>query len=197
MDEPPQQKDLPSKIDSPENLKQFYDEIRERAKQLSPSCIENTHPSVAAKALWMLAQGAKISDIKRVTNLPRQTIRRLEWAHNDTLETKRKEFSMMYALAAAEFTDLIFMKAEQLHDDPDQLAAISPEKLALTMNILTEQAAKLLGMATTKVEVVKRTSIEDALLEIEKARQRVSEKIRGVAVDAEIIEEQEGSHDVD
>lgn len=197
MDEPPQQKDLPSKIDSPENLKQFYDEIRERAKQLSPSCIENTHPSVAAKALWMLAQGAKIGDIKRVTNLPRQTIRRLEWAHNDTLETKRKEFSMMYALAAAEFTDLIFMKAEQLHDDPDQLAAISPEKLALTMNILTEQAAKLLGMATTKVEVVKRTSIEDALLEIEKARQRVSEKIRGVAVDAEIIEEQEGSHDVD
>jgi hypothetical protein len=139
-------------VDSDEAAVEFMEQIRERAKHLSRSCVEVHHPHVAAKALWMLAQGAKIRDIAAITSLGHASIRALEWRHNDTLETKRKEFSQKYAIAAQTFTDLLFDKAEQLADNPEQLVSISPDKLALTVGIMTDKAAQLSGMAGVVIE---------------------------------------------
>jgi hypothetical protein len=41
----------------------------------------------------LLAQGAPVKQISRITGLGHETIRRLSWQHEDTRETKRKEFS--------------------------------------------------------------------------------------------------------
>jgi len=115
-----------SQIDSKQEMIKFMAEIRERAKSLPKNCAENTMPDVAAKALWLLAQGANHTEIRRITRLSSETIRRLEWDHNDTLEKKRKQFSTRYAMAAMEYTDLLFKKAEQLADTPDMLAQAQP-----------------------------------------------------------------------
>jgi phenylpyruvate tautomerase PptA (4-oxalocrotonate tautomerase family) len=176
------------KIDSEAAMREFGLAVRERAKHLSKSSLENKYPHVAIKALWLLSQGAKRNEIKRITGVTSETLRRLEWDHNDTIESKRKEFSMRYAMAAAEFTDLIFIKAQQLMDDPDQLAQVQPDRLAATISILTDQSAKLMGMPTAKIEHVKGSSIEEAVRVIAEAKARVADKIRGEAIDAEIVE---------
>jgi hypothetical protein len=174
--------------DRPDKSEWFL-EVKERAKSLHRNNVEHYAPNKAALALFMLSQGARISEISQRTSLSRDVIRSLEWRHTDTLETKRKEFSMRYAIAAQEYTDLLFERATQLFDDPDSLAKISPEKLAITVGILTDKAAQLTGMATTVVEHRKGASIDDAAKMISEARTRIANKIRESAIEAEIIDE--------
>jgi len=175
-------------VDSDEAAFEFMEQIRERAKHLARSCVEVHHPHVAAKALWMLAQGAKIKDISAVTSLGHATIRSLEWRHNDTLETKRKEFSQRYAIAAAEYTDLLFERAEQLSNNPDQLAQISPDRIAMTIGIMNDKAQQLAGMATSVVEHRKGATIDDAAKMIAEARSRMAIKAKTTAIEAEVLD---------
>jgi len=177
-----------SAVDGPEAMREFMGEIRERAKHLSSLCIENRKPHVAAKALWLLAQGAPVAEASRITGLSHESVRKLQWRHNDTLETKRKEFSVRYAMVASEYTDLLFQKAEMLANDPEQLKYVPPDKLALTIGIMTDKASQLMGMATTVVEHRKGTSIEDAAKLIEEAKARVANKMREVAIEAEVVQ---------
>jgi hypothetical protein len=177
-----------SEIDGPAAMREFIGEIRDRAKQLSAHSVENRKPHVAAKALWMLAQGATVAEAARVTGLKHEMVRKLQWRHSDTLETKRKEFSMRYAMVASEYTDLLFQKAEMLANDPEQLKYVPPDKLALTIGIMTDKASQLMGMATTVVEHRKGTSIEDAAKLIEEAKARVANKMREVAIEAEVVQ---------
>ena len=44
-----------SAIDSKEAMKEFFLEVKERAKQFPRNTIENYNPNVAAQILWMLA----------------------------------------------------------------------------------------------------------------------------------------------
>lgn len=169
--------------DRPDKSEWFL-EVRERAKSLPRNSIEHYAPNKAALALFLLSQGAKIAEISRKTGISRDLIRALEWRHSDTLETKRKEFSMRYAIAAQEYTDLLFERANQLFEDPESLAKISPEKLAITVGILTDKAAQLTGMATTVVEHRKGPSLDDAAKLINEARSRIA---KGKVVDAEIV----------
>jgi len=177
-----------SAIDSKEAMKEFFLEVKERAKQFPRNTIENYNPNVAAQILWMLAQGGRISVIAKKCKVTHETVRALEWRHNDTLESKRKEFSKRYAIAAAEYTDLVFEKAEQLSRDPDQLKAISPDRLALTIGIMTDKAGQLSGMASTIVEHRKGPSIDDAAKMIAEAKSRIANKVKAQAVEAEIVE---------
>lgn len=167
---------------------EWFLEVRERAKSLPRNNIEHYAPNKAALVLYLLAQGARISEIQKKTGVGRDIIRSLEWRHNDTLETKRKEFSMRYAIAAQEYTDLLFERANQLFDDPDSLAKISPEKLAITVGILTDKAAQLTGMATTVVEHRKGASIDDAARIISEAKARIANKIKESAIDVEFVD---------
>jgi hypothetical protein len=169
--------------DRPDKSEWFL-EVKERAKSLHRNNVEHYAPNKAALALFMLSQGARISEISQRTSLSRDVIRSLEWRHTDTLETKRKEFSMRYAIAAQEYTDLLFERATQLFDDPDSLAKISPEKLAITVGILTDKAAQLTGMATTVVEHRKGASLDDAANLINEARSRIA---KGKVIEAEVV----------
>ena len=173
-----------SLIDSKEEMIKFMDAVKERAKDLPTNSVENTKPDVAVKALWLLSQGAPYTEIRRITRLSHETIRRLEWDHNTTLEKKRKEFSTRYAMAAMEYTDLLFMKAERIHDNPDLLDDISPEKLATTVGIMQDKSSSLAGISDSAMNQKAGLSIEDALVLIEASKQRRAQKV----IDAEIVE---------
>ena len=188
----------PAPIDPNEKLKAEYVderadktawflEVQERARLNPGTCVEHYAPNKAAMALWLAAQGARITDIQKKTGLGRETIRGLQWRHNDTLETKRKEFSMRYAIAAQDYTDLLFERSQQLFDNPEELAKISPDKLAVTVGILTDKAAQLTGMASSIVEHRKGASLDDAAKMISEARTRIADKIRESAIEAEIV----------
>lgn len=171
-------------IDNKAAMIKFMDAIKDRAKDLPSNSIENTKPDVAVKALWLLSQGAPYTEIRRITRLSHETIRRLEWDHNTTLEKKRKEFSTRYAMAAMEYTDLLFMKAERIHDNPDLLDDISPEKLATTVGIMQDKSSSLAGISDSAMNQKAGLSIEDALVLIEASKQRRAQKV----IDAEIVE---------
>lgn len=171
-----------------QNMAEFFHQVRERARGMHGSALEVAQPHVAAKVLWMLAQGAPKAKIRDLTGVSCEVIRRLEWTHEDTLETKRKEFSVRYAMAAAEYTDLLFKKAEMLADDPEQLKAVSPERLATVIGIMNDKAMTLNGMATSIVEHKKGASIEDATRVIEEVRKKIAENARNKAIDAEVVE---------
>lgn len=173
-----------SLIDNKEAMIKFMDAIKDRAKDLPSNSIENTKPDVAVKALWLLSQGAPYTEIRRITRLSHETIRRLEWDHNTTLEKKRKEFSTRYAMAAMEYTDLLFMKAERIHDNPDLLDDISPEKLATTVGIMQDKSSSLAGITDAGVGQKAGLSIEDALVLIEASKQKRAQKV----IDAEVID---------
>lgn len=173
-----------SLIDNKAAMIKFMDAIKDRAKDLPTNSVENTKPDVAVKALWLLSQGAPYIEIRRITCLSHETIRRLEWEHNTTLEKKRKEFSTRYAMAAMEYTDLLFMKAERIHDNPELLDDISPEKLATTVGIMQDKSSSLAGITDAGVGAKAGLSIEDALVLIEASKQRRAQKV----IEAEVIE---------
>lgn len=179
-----------SAIDSKAEMQKFMDAIRERAKSLPPHCVEHTKPDVAAKAMWLLAQGAPYTEIRRITRLDHETIRRLEWDHTSTLEEKRKQFSTRYAMAAMEYTDLLFKKAEQLSENPEQLALVQPDKLATVVGIMQDKASQLAGVSSSEVDKKSGLSIEDARALIEAASQRIASKKNGTdkVIEAEVME---------
>lgn len=187
MSDDPNEKLKAEYVDERADKTAWFLEVQERAKLSPGNCVEHYAPNKAAMALWLAAQGARISEIRDKTGLGRETIRGLQWRHNDTLETKRKEFSMRYAIAAQDYTDLLFERSQQLFDNPDELAKISPDKLAVTVGILTDKAAQLTGMASSIVEHRKGASLDDAAKMISEARTRIADKIRERAIEAEIV----------
>lgn len=172
-----------SMVPTNEELEEFFLKIQERAKTMSPCAVENCKPHLAAKALWMLSQGVPRHKIRKVTGLCAESIQRMGWTHEETIESKRKDFAARYAMAANEFTDVLFRKAEMMMDDDEQIAAISPDRIATTIGILTDKAMTLNGMATNIVETRKGASIKDAAELIKRAREKAAGKI----VEAEVI----------
>lgn len=165
---------------------EWMNEVMARASELGSNSIEHRKPAMAAKALWLLARGTPILHIYQQTGIDRQAIRNLSWRHKDTLETKRKDFSRKYAMAAEATTDLLMQKLEMLEDDREQLAAISPDKLAVTIGIMTDKAAMLSGMAGQVIEVRRGASIDDAMKAITEARERIA---KGRTIEAEVLPE--------
>jgi hypothetical protein len=172
---------------------EWYDEVRQRQIDAGAGkmSIEFTKPKQCAVALWRMAQGVHQWRIAEETGLNLKTIVNLKWKHHDTLDSRRKEISKSYAHAADAFTELLMEKANQLGTDPAALAKISPEKLALTIGIMTDKAAQLSGMAGVIIEHRKGPSIEDASQAIAAAKARIADKLRATAIEAEVIETQE------
>lgn len=174
--------------ETPQCPPEFIEEIRRRAAEMpNKQSIECTDVHRSSMALWRLAQGMSTLRVSKEMGMDWRTVRALEWRHTDTLETRRKEFSRYYAQAAGAYTDLLMEKAERLADDPEQLDNISPDKLALTVGIMTDKAAQLSGMAGVVIEHRKGASIDDAAKMIAEARERIASRIKSQAIDAEIV----------
>lgn len=182
--------DEPNPPEVPKN-QEWFEKIRETAVTNggidATQRLEVQHPEKAAMVLELLAAGLSKVQISKQTGVTRGTIRQLAWRHSDTLETKRKEFSRKYAQAAEDYSELLMMKHEQLIKDPEALKAISPDKLALTIAIMTDKAVVLAGMPGVVIEHRKGATIEDATAMIAAARARVADQLRSQAIEAEII----------
>lgn len=174
-----------------DQMREFVEKVRERAKNLPKSAIENSKPKQAIQALIMMGAGKSFAEIRRVTKLSYEAMKSLEWNHGETIESKRKEYSVRFAVAASQFTDLLFLKAERMLDDPDQLDKVMPDKLALTAAVMTDKAMQLAGMATSTVEIRKGASIDDAKEELEAIKRRVAMRARAGAIEAEVVTESE------
>lgn len=172
---------------------EWYDEVKQRQIESGAraNSIEFTKPKECAVALWRMATGVAQWRIAEETGLNLKTVVSLRWRHSDTLDSRRKEISRSYAQCADVFTDLLMEKARQIGEDPEALAKISPEKLALTIGIMTDKAAQLSGMAGVIIEHRKGPSIDDAAQAIAAAKARIADKIRATAIEAEVIEVKE------
>ena len=168
-----------------EEMKRFLGAIKERAKDLPPNCLENTRPHVAAKALWMLSEGASLREVNRVTQVGHETCRRLMTDHQETYEIQQKKASVRYAMGAQEYMDRVFEWSEMAAADPDMLKRVSPDKLAMTAGILQDKALTLNGQANTVVEHRSGKTIDEALEMIKQAKARVADKGKIIDIEAE------------
>lgn len=181
MDEPKDE------LANKEAMSKFLADIKERGKELAPNCLENTRPHVAAKALWMLAEGKSLREVNRVTQVGHETCRRLMTDHKTTFEQQQKVAAVRYAMGAQEYMDRIFEWSEYAAQDPDMLKKISPDKLAMTAGILQDKAMTLSGQANTVIEHRSGKSIEEAAEMIREARARVLAKKAENAIEAEVV----------
>jgi len=135
---------------------------------------------------WRKGRGFPI--LPKKTGISRAYYSHVGMAHNDTLETKRKEFSMRYAIARREYTDLLFERAEsQLFDDPDALA----ENLAWEAGYYGGSAygIKLPSLQAWRLrwlEHRKGRALTMPARMISEAKARIASKIKESAIDVEI-----------
>jgi len=173
---------------------EFIEAMQQKAIELHPPGlkgalpVELSKPEQAATALWLRAQGSTYKVIEARTGLKFDTIRGLCWRQEDTLETKRKEFSRKYAQVAEAFSDILLDRAATLIHDEEAVSQISPDRLAMTIGIMTDKAAQLSGMAGMVIEHRKGTSVEEAEAAIQAARARIADKLRTQAIEAEVID---------
>lgn len=166
----------------------FIRQIDAARELVSPAALENKHPQLAAVALWRIAQGEPLYRVAKDLNLSKMTLRSVVHRHSKALTEQKAKFSKLYAAAAEEYTHLLFEKADRLMDNPETLDAVSPDRLAVTVGILTDHASRLSGMASAVIEHRKGASIDDAAAMIAAARERIANKTRNQAIDAVIVE---------
>lgn len=168
---------------------EFVQRIQEFGKDLPTNSSEKIKPLESAVALWRLAQGIPLKRIQAETGISPRAIREMAIRHRHTLNDHKEKFAALYAQAASEYSELLFEKADRMRENPEQLDQISPDRLAITVGIMTDQAAKLSGMASTVIEHRTGASIEDAAAMIAAARARIAEKAKAHAIEAEVIED--------
>jgi hypothetical protein len=98
-------------------------EVAARAAESSHfDVVEKSKPDKAALALMLLARGTAKMRVAEISGLDRGTISKLAWRHSETLESRKREMARGYAMAAEQYKDLLAQKAEQLEDNPEELA---------------------------------------------------------------------------
>lgn len=174
-----------------ESYERFFAEVQERATALGcqPTSLVIRNPHKAAHCLWLYAQGVSKQKIAEIVGITRNTVRDLCFDHRDTVDVQRKRMSGIYLQVANEYVNLLYKRAEQLEDDPDMLATISPDKLAVTVGIMTDQHSKLAGLNTLTIEHKKGATIEDAKAYLDEIKKIVANRAaKSEAIEAEIVE---------
>jgi len=177
---------------SPE-MDHWREEVRKRAaKHLSENpnatrALEIRAPEIAAEALYLLAcTGMPKNRIAAELKVDPRELWRLE-RHHGTLEMRRAGLGKRIANLSNGLANLLEKKIDQLEDDPDELAKTSLKDITLSMGIALDKAAMLSGMPTAVIEHRSGPTIEDAMKEIQAARDRVAEKRRAQCIEAEVV----------
>jgi len=173
---------------SPVDFDQIVKEAQDTAVQIGvgakTNSIEFMDPENTAKALTMFAQGAAYRKVEAETGLSRHTLIRLKYDHTANIEKMKPYFARRFAIMADLGMDLLQEKFDRLYEDPSRLDEISPDRLAVTVGVMTDKAAQLAGMASVTIEHRKGASIEEAL-EFQKAvRERI--KATQTVIEAEV-----------
>lgn len=82
---------------------------------------------------------------------------------------------------------LLERKLDQIEDDDDQLSKTAPKDIALLMGIVTDKAAALSNQPTVVIEHRSGPTIEDVMIEIQAARDRVAAKLKAQSLEVEEV----------
>ena len=170
-----------------ESRMRFTEEIAERAKNLPGQSLECYNQPLAVEILWKWSQGQSRKSISRETGVEMHTIRRLCKEHATTVEEQRKKMAATYAEIANDYANLLRKRAEMLDDDEDALAQVSPDKLAVVVGVLTDKHSSLSGMNTITIEHRKGATIDEAAATLAAIREKLADKARGQAIEAEVV----------
>lgn len=175
----------------PEVMAHWHAEVARRVqinlaeKKMSMECRE---PDKAARALYLLSEtDMSKSAIAREVGIARQHLDRLAFNHAMSLEKRRPELAIKFTENADRLAHLMSRKVDMLMEDEALLMETPLKDIAIAMGVSIDKAGGLSGMATTVIEHRTGPSLEDAMKAISDARSRISEKLSGSAVDAEII----------
>lgn len=176
-----------------ETYEAFYQEICDRAytQGAEANSFIAKDPQRAAHCLWLVSQGVPKAEVQRRLGISATTLRNLCFDHKRTIDEQRKRMSGVYLQAANEYIELLFKKAELLEQDEDKLSEISPDKLAITVGIMTDHHSKLAGLNSITIEHKKGATIEDAQAYLENLRKNLANKLKRGSVDAEVIDDSE------
>ena len=118
----------------------------------SPVKVEAKKPEQAAVAIEMLAQGVGIVRVREATGLSLCALTRLRQDHCEVISHRQERAANDAARAADAYRMLLEEKADQLGQDAEALAKLSPKDLAVTYGICTDKAMSLSGRATVVIE---------------------------------------------
>lgn len=171
----------------PVDLHQVIKDAQQTAQALGKpnNSIEFYDEESTAKALTLFAQGASYRKIEAETGIARHTLIRLKFDQAANIEKLKPYFARKFAAMVDQGLDLMQEKFDRLYEDPTRLDEISPDRLAVTVGVMTDKAAQLAGMASAVIEHRKGSSIEDAAKIIAEARARIAAKT--AVIDAEIL----------
>jgi len=151
--------------------------------------LEVVHPERAAMALYLLNEFPDMgrAQIAKRVNVARHDLDRLAYNNAMKLEDARPELAAKFTKNASDIADLVGRKIARISEDDEQLDQTSLKDLTIAMGISAQNAATMAGVATTIIEHRTGPTLDDAMKAIEEAKAKVAEKLKGDAIEAEII----------
>ena len=166
----------------------FARELRHRGAEMQPACVENTRTMSCAIALLMRAEGRPLREVRDKTGLSVNTIQRLSWSHRETLESKRAEMGREMAIVADKARMALSERLDILLGSEEELKATRLSDLAVVVGITHDKALALSNQATVVIEHRSGPTIEDVMIEIQAARDRVAAKLKAQSLEAEVVQ---------
>lgn len=190
---------MPKSAGPPENWREspefehWSEEVRKRAAEhlaanpRAKRALEIREPGLAAEALYLLAHtGMTKKAIAAHVGVYPQEIWRLE-RHHGTFELRRAGLAARMTNLSNGLARLLERKVDQIEDDDEQLSKTALKDIALSMGIVTDKAAALSNQPTVVIEHRSGPTIEDVMIEIQAARDRVAAKLKVQTIEAEVV----------
>lgn len=150
--------------------------------------MEARFPEASARALYLLSETDMSKNaIARECGFAKIQLDRLAVANAPTLEHKRPELAKKFTEIAGKAANAMERKLERILDDEELLDATPINHLAIAMGISIDKAGGLSNISTSQTEIKVGLSLDDAAKMIEAAKAKVAAKLKGEALEAEVI----------
>jgi len=181
----------------PEVMQQWREVVAKRASltmggdggtPTKAMCMEAKFPEASARALYLLSEtDLSKNEIARQCGFMKIQLDRLAMANAPTLEHNRPELAKRFTNIAKKTAVVLEKRLERLMEDNNLLDATPINHLAILAGVSVDKAAALSGVATNIVEHRVGLSLDDAAKMIEAARARATQKLKGEAIEAEVV----------
>lgn len=150
--------------------------------------MEARFPEASARALYLLSEtDLSKNAIAKQCGFMKIQLDRLAMANAPTLEHRRPELAKKFTEIAGKAANAMERKLERILEDDELLDATPINHLAIAMGISIDKAGGLSSISTSATELKIGLSLDDAAKMIEEAKAKVAAKLKGEAVEAEVI----------
>lgn len=149
---------------------------------------EAKFPEASAKALYLLSEtDLSKSEIARQSGLHRIQLDRLAMANAPTLEHRRPELAKKFTELAAKTLEVAGKRLERILENDELLDTTPLNHLAILAGVSIDKAGGLSNIPTSTIEMKIGLSLDDAAKMIEQAKAKAAAKLKGDALEAEIV----------